>query len=362
MNARERFLTTINSGIPDRPPLFATFTPQVAKKMSAEINLPYEEPLDSLLSTRISHMNLLTTLGNDAVGIAACVPDSHTTIVDVNGIISNEWGMRFKNIGLYNEFIEYPLSGAVSAADIEDYPFPSADAEGRFRAAEAAIKKYGTEYGIIADLETSIFETAWYLVGLEKLLTDMITGAPYVDPLFDKIMNINIKIGQNLIQLGADMIWAGDDFGGQNGMIISPETWRQVFKPRIKYMFESFRKINPNIKIAWHSCGSILPIIPDFIDIGLDILNPIQPLAKDMDYRMLKKRFGRDLIFFGGIDVQQLLPFGTPDQIKEAVKERTKILGANGGYIVGPAHNIQNDTPIENVLTFFDAVTGKVHE
>jgi uroporphyrinogen-III decarboxylase len=174
-------------------------------------------------------------------------------------------------------------------------------------------------------------------------------------------MTINIAIGQALIQLGADMIWAGDDFGGQNGMIIAPETWRQRFKPRIKFMFESFRKINPNIKIAWHSCGSILPIIPDFIDIGLDILNPIQPLAKDMDYRLLKERFGRDLIFFGGIDVQQLLPFGTPEQIKEAVRERIKILGANGGYIVGPAHNIQDDTPIENVLAFFDAVTGKIH-
>jgi uroporphyrinogen decarboxylase len=305
-------------------------------------------------------MKLLTTLGNDAVGIAACTPDSHPTFVDDNGIIQNEWGMRFKNIGLYSEFIEYPLSWAESAADIENYPFPLTHAKGRFRAAKAAIHKYDTRYGIIADLETSIFETAWYLVGLEKLLTDIITRASYVDPLFDKIMNINIEIGEILIQLGADMIWAGDDFGGQNGMIIAPETWRQVFKPRIKYMFESFRKIKPDIKIAWHSCGSILPIIPDFIDIGLDILNPIQPLARDMDYRMLKEEFGQDLIFFGGIDVQQLLPFGSPKQIKEAVKERIKILGANGGYIVGPAHNIQNDTPIENVLAFFDAVTGKV--
>jgi uroporphyrinogen decarboxylase len=304
-------------------------------------------------------MNLLTTLGNDAVGIAACAPVSHPTTVDDKGIITNEWGMRFKNVGLYNEFIEYPLRGAETASDIKNHPFPSPSAEGRFTAAQRAIEKYGMDYGIIADLETSIFETAWYLVGLEKLLTDMITGAPYVDPLFDKIMNINIKIGQTLIQLGADMIWAGDDFGGQHRMIIAPETWRLVFKPRIKYMFESFRKINPDIKIAWHSCGSILPIIPDFIEIGLDILNPIQPLAKDMDYRMLKERFGRNLIFFGGIDVQQLLPFGTTEQIEQEVKSRMKILGKNGGYIIAPAHNIQDDTPIENVLAFFNAVTGK---
>ncbi|MBN2772752.1 MAG: uroporphyrinogen-III decarboxylase, partial [Prolixibacteraceae bacterium] len=117
-----------------------------------------------------------------------------------------------------------------------------------------------------------------------------------------------------------------------------------------------FRKTNPEIKIAWHSCGSIIPIIPDFIEIGLDILNPIQPLAYGMNPVYLKKNFGKELVFFGGIDVQNLLPNGSPVQIKNAIKRIVRILGKNGGFIVAPAHNIQPDTPIKNILAFFDSL------
>jgi len=357
MTSRKRFLTTMNGGVPDRPPLFVTFTPQVAEKMSKAMNLSYEPPLDSLLSSRISHSELLTKLGNDCIGIAACAPNNSPTTTDENGIITNEWGMRFKSVGLYNEFYQYPLAHAETVADIEGYHFPDPYADGRFDAARTAIEKYGKDYGIIADLETSIFETAWYLVGLEKFLTDLITNKAYVEALLDKIMATNIEIGKQLIEIGADMIWAGDDFGGQNGMIMSLQTWRKFFKPRIKTMFSEFRQVNPEIKIAWHSCGSIVPIIPDFIEIGLDILNPIQPLAKDMDPQTLKDTFGNDLMFFGGIDVQELLPHGTPEQIKAEVKRVAEILGENGGYIIAPAHNVQDDTPVENVFALFEAVT-----
>ena len=124
----------------------------------------------------------------------------------------------------------------------------------------------------------------------------------------------------------------------------------------IKFVFEEFRTVNPNIKIAWHSCGSIAPIILDFIDIGLDILNPLQPLAKDMTPELLSREFGKDLMFFGGIDVQDLLPNGTPQKIKDEIKRRIEILGKHGRYIVAPAHNVQDDTPVENVLAMFEAV------
>lgn len=355
MNSRERFLKTINKGKPDRPPIFANFTPQVAKKMSAFLNQPYEEPLDSLLSTRISHTKLLLELGNDAVGIAACAPTNNPTRRLENNLLKNEWGMVFKDVGLYNEFWEFPLAHAESAEDIHNYPFPDPYAEGRFTDAQKAIDLYKNDNGVVADLETSIFETAWYLVGMEKFLMDLMLETPYVDVLLDKIMHINTEIGKELIRMGADMIWAGDDFGGQDSLLISPETWRKYFKPRMKHMFEEFRKVNPDIKIAWHSCGSIIPIIPEFIEIGLDILNPIQPLAKDMKPEFLKKEFGKELIFFGGICVQELMPQGTPEEIKKEVKRYTEILGDNGGYIMAPAHNIQDDTSKENIMAFFKA-------
>jgi len=355
MQARERFLTTINGGTPDRPPVFATFTPQVALKMSKYLDMSCEEPIDSMLSTRISHMDLLTTLGNDAVGIAANAPDGGET-VERNGLLVNEWGMVFKDVGLYNEFVDYPLAEAASRQDIENYPFPDPFAPGRFSSARNTFSKYNKSFGVIADLETSFFETAWYLTGLEKLLMDLMKQPEYVNPLLDKILVINTEMGKQLISMGADLIWAGDDFGTQSGMILHPDLWRDIFKPRIKWMFEQFRQVNPIIKIAWHSCGSIIPIIKDFIEIGLDVLNPIQPLAEGNDPVFLKKEFGKDLVFFGGIDVQHLLPFETPGRIKDEVKKRMEILGKDGGYIVAPAHNIQDDTPEENILAFFEAV------
>jgi len=356
MNSKERVLKTIRKEVPDRPPLFVTLTPQVAEKLANHLGMPYEEPLDSLLSSRISHMDLLTAMGNDCVGIAACAPDNRPTIEQDNGVIVNEWGMKFISAGLYNEFYEFPLAHATSAEDIRTYDFPDPFASGRFDAAVETIKKYGEDYAIVADLETSFFETAWYLVGLEKLLVDMMMEASYVDALFDRVLEINTEIGKQLIELGADILWAGDDFGSQTGMLIDPDTWRKVFKPRIRLMFEEFRKVNPDIKIAWHSCGSILPIIPDFIEIGLDILNPLQPLASGMDPTFLKNTYGNDLVFFGGIDIQDLLPNASPEKIREEVLRIGGIYGHNGGYIIAPAHNIQDDTPVENIVALFDAV------
>ena len=356
MNQRERFLKTINGEIPDRPPTFVTLTPQMAKKLCDATGMPYEEPVDSLLSTRISHTKLLTALGNDCVGIAAAAPKDRPTLTREDGIKVNEWGMTFKNTGLYDEFYEYPLAKAESVKDIESYDFPDPFAEGRFDHAVSTVEEYSTKYGVIADLETSFFETSWYLTGLEKFLMDMITGLPYVEALLDRVMHINTEIGKELIRIGADMLWCGDDYGGQSGMLLDPEQWRILFKPRIRYMFEEFRKVNPGIKIAWHSCGSIIPIIPDFIEIGLDVLNPLQPLAKDMTPEKLKGEFGRDLMFFGGIDVQDLLPNGTAVEIKKEIKRRIDIFGEGGGYIVAPAHNIQPDTPVENVMAYFEAV------
>ena len=169
-------------------------------------------------------------------------------------------------------------------------------------------------------------------------------------------MEINTETGKALIRLGADMIWCGDDFGTQSGMMIDPATWRRYFKPRIGYMFEQFREVNPAVRIAWHSCGAIRDIIPDFIELGLDFLNPLQPKAAGMEPEGLANDFGQDLGFFGGICVQELLPYGTPAQIRDEVRRRAQILGQHGGYIIAPAHNIQDDTPVENILAFFDAV------
>ena len=356
MKPKERVLGAIQRTEVDRPPVFATLTPHAARKLSHHHGLPYEEPINSLLASRASHNDLLVHMGNDCVGIAACYPETDPLRMRDDGSFVNEWGMIFKDIGLYNEFADYTLKNVSLAEEINQYPFPDPHAPGRYGEAIKTIKKYGDEYAVVANLECAIFETAWYLVGFEKLMVDMMLEAEYIDPLLDRIMEVNTEIGKKLIELGADVIWAGDDFGTQQGLLMDPDTFRKYFKPRIKLMFEEFRKVNSEIKIAWHSCGSILPIIPDFIEIGLDILNPLQPLATDMNPDNLTSRFGSDLIFFGGIDIQNLLPFSTPEKIKSEVKRIAGIYGRRSGYIVGPAHHIQDDTSPENVIAMFEAV------
>jgi uroporphyrinogen decarboxylase len=355
MNSRDRTIEAINHRQPDRPPVYVSLTPQVAKMLCEHLGFPYEEPADAMESSRISHMGLLTSMGVDIVAVAPTVPSDSPTIMLPDGRIRNEWGMIFRSAGIYNEFSEYPLAHAKTERDIWDYPFPVPDAQGRFDMAEQMMKAYSGKCGVIGDVETMFFEMSWYLTGMEKFLTDLLIEAEYQTFLMDRIMEYIIACGKKLILMGVDILWCGDDFGSQNGMLIDPDTFRRVFKPRIKYMFEEFRKIRSDIKIAWHSCGAIDPIIPDFIDAGLDILNPIQPLAQGMDPVYLKKRYGKDLVFFGGIDVQHLLPYGSPQMIKDEVRRRIDILGKNGGYIVAPAHNIQPDTSVDNILAFFEA-------
>jgi uroporphyrinogen-III decarboxylase len=142
------------------------------------------------------------------------------------------------------------------------------------------------------------------------------------------------------------MIWLGDDVGAQNAMLMSPRMWRTYFKPRLGSLIAGLREINPRIKIAYHSDGSIYPIIPDLIEIGVDVLNPIQPSS--LDPLRLKKEYGRNLCFWGSLDIQQTLPLGSHEQVRDEVITRLHTLGREGGLVIGPTHNIQLDTPLEN--------------
>jgi uroporphyrinogen-III decarboxylase len=151
-----------------------------------------------------------------------------------------------------------------------------------------------------------------------------------------------------------DMIWLGDDVGGQNSMLMSPKMWRTYLKPRMAELIGALRLINPHIKIAYHTDGVVYPIIPELIEIGIDVLNPIQPMA--MDPEKLKVEHGDQLCFWGSIDLQQTLPFGTPDEVKNEVITRLKTIGKSGGLIIGPTHNLQLDTPLENFWAMVDTI------
>ncbi|NOY94812.1 MAG: hypothetical protein GXO81_00255, partial [Chlorobi bacterium] len=226
MNSRERTLAAINHQQPDRPPIYVSLTPQLAKKLSEALGLPYEPPVDAMESARMSHMRLLSQMGVDIIGTAVTAPPSAPTVVLPDGRVKNEWGMILKNAGLYDEFDEFPLAHARYKEDILNYPFPDPYAEGRYDKAEEMIAEFGKSHAIIGDVETMFFEISWYLTGLEKLLVDLITEEEYVPYLLDSVMEQIIIAGKKLIEMGVDFLWCGDDFGGQQGMLIDPDMWR----------------------------------------------------------------------------------------------------------------------------------------
>ncbi len=356
MRPKERVLKALRHEEPDRPPIHATVTPQVGEALNRKLGIEDDGLIDAFFGNRISFIKALLQMGNDCVGVGACTAPGFTARKNPDGSTVDEWGITARKTGLYDEMISHPLAEIESAQDLASFPFPNPLAEGRFDWAEDTIKAYGDEYAIIGEQECTIFELSWYLVGLEKFLLDMALGNPYVFELLDRVMDFSLKQATRLIDLGVDIILFGDDMGDQNGMMISPAMWRRVFKPRMLHVFQTVKKLNPEIQIAYHSCGSILPIIPDLIEIGLDILNPLQPLAKGMDAQFLKTTYGKQLSFYGGIDIQNLLPKGTPQEVRQVVKEKTSILGKGGGYIAAPAHNLQPDTPLENIFAMYEAI------
>ena len=181
---------------------------------------------------------------------------------------------------------------------------------------------------------------------------DMYGNKNFVNYLMDKILQFYIPAAKKLARIGVDIIWIGDDVGMQTGMIMSPETFRGFLKERYRLLIDEIKRTNRNVKVAFHSDGYITPIINDLIEVGVDILNPVQP--KCMDPEEIKKSFGEKLCFMGTIDEQETLPFGTIDDLKKEILQRIKTVGYNGGLILGPTHNVQNDTSLEKVEYFFN--------
>ncbi|MHB1347543.1 MAG: uroporphyrinogen decarboxylase family protein, partial [Candidatus Humimicrobiaceae bacterium] len=168
----------------------------------------------------------------------------------------------------------------------------------------------------------------------------------------DKFVDYHFKVGRNLINLGVDVLYIGDDVGMQTAMLISPKLWRKFLKPRYSQLFSDWKKINKNIIFALHTDGYVEPIIPDLIEIGLDVLNPVQPgTMNDIE---LKNKYGKNLTFWGGINVQKTIPFGTAEDVIKEVKNRIEVFGKDGGFIISSAHNIQPSIrAIDNTFTYY---------
>lgn len=359
MNAKQRVIAALTRrGLPDRVPLQFDLCRALLEQFGRKYDIPvqYNRSYYEDVTYRISANDLRTAMGSDCVVVGAGLPAGYEHPTAEDGCIVNEFGMVMRPGPLYYDVIGMPFSGPTTADDVRRFPFPDPLAEGRFDNAIRDIARFKDEYFIIGDLELTMFEMAWHMTGMEKFLVDMSTGEEYIGVLLDKIMAFSIAVGKKLVELGVDGIWTGDDFGAQNGMLISPRMWRRIFKPRMAEVWQELKRANPNVMIMYHSDGAIAPILDDLIEIGLEVFNPVQPNVPGHDPQELKSRYGDRLSFWGAIDQQQLLPFGTPEQIAADVKAKIEVLGRGGGYMCSPAHIVQADTSMDNVEAFIRAV------
>ncbi|MCF7817512.1 MAG: hypothetical protein K9M54_06500 [Kiritimatiellales bacterium] len=344
MTGKERVQAALNFEPLDRPPVSATFTP--------EIELLLRE------KTGIQPLDIGASLGNDLVKGVAGNSLEMSYYRPQKPSYTCPWGIGWRwvnnQFGSFTEICNSPLANDDEEEMdlLKAYRIPSPHDEAQYEPLKKLILEYGKEKWMVGSCQISLFEAAWYLRGMENFMVDMMINPDYAHTLFDKMMEFVRVAGQKYIALGVDMVWLGDDVATQQNMMMSLDTWRIYLKPRYAELISGFKALNPNIKVAYHSCGNCEAMIPEMIEIGLDVLNPLQPMA--ISPFEMKQKYGRNIALFGGLCVQQTMPNGTPAQVKEAVRKLKAECGRGGGFILSPAHHIQADTPIGNVMAFYD--------
>ena len=358
MKSKERVkIALTRNGIPDRIPIQFDLCKSLIEHFGKELKITPEYAWSYYedLTYRISANEIRTKLGSDVVVVGGTMASDFKPIPVKEDITINEFGMKMKPTNLYVEAVERPLRDAQSIKHIEEYDFPDPYAKGRFDIAKLEIDKYGNEYFIIGDCELSIFELAWQLTGMEKYMIAMAMQEEWVEKLNDRIEYWTTHLALQMLKIGVDAIWFGEDLGTQTSTIMSPDMWRKMFKSYYIRMFELLKKTKSDLIIIMHSDGAVASILNDFIEIGVDVYNPVQPNIPGSEPMELKEKYGNSIAFFGGIDQQELLPSGNVDEIREEIKLRCEILGKNGGYMLAPAHIIQSDTTPETVKIMINA-------
>jgi uroporphyrinogen decarboxylase len=353
MTSKERVRRAFgqSDGLPDRVPFQFDLCDKLIREFSRELSEDpgmvwsyYED-----LSYRISANAIRTRLGSDCVVVGGSVAPGFTPAELGEGITVNEFGMHMKPTDLYVEVVQTPLDGIETENEVAAYDFPDPSAPGRFDGARRDLDRFGADWYAIGDVEISLFEFAWHLTGLEHYLVGMAGEEEWVEPLNDRVEEWTRGLALQLVELGVDAIWLGEDLGTQTSMLISPDQWRRMFKPRYTRMIAELKKKNPELVVIFHSDGAVAPLIHDWVEMGVDVYNPVQPNVPGSDAATLKAQHGNEIAFFGGLDQQQLLPSGDLQAIRAEMERLGTILGADGGYLMAPAHIIQADVTAETV-------------
>ncbi|MCX6088926.1 MAG: hypothetical protein NTX88_00835 [Candidatus Atribacteria bacterium] len=270
-----------------------------------------------------------------------------------NGILYDRWGIGF-DINTDGTCIRHhPLRGK-SKEEIERYNPPNLDEPGNLALITDDIKKYSGDYLVVLVGYFGIFERAWGLLGYEECMMNMLLEPQLMEGFLDKITQYKIDYARLTVQLGCKIGHTGDDFGSQIGLMFSRDLWVKFFKPRLAKVWKVYK--DAGLPVMHHTCGKVTEIIGDMIDIGLDVLEPVQQV---MDFPYLKREFGKHLTFWGGIGTQDTLPFGSPQEVRAMAGKVIETLGKGGGMIIAPDQEIMADVPPQNLVALVETIKEK---
>jgi uroporphyrinogen decarboxylase len=367
--SRERVTLALNHREPDRVPIDLGSIASTIRTVDAYDRLKVH--LNLALDKRIRHFadehiipdeEILQALHVDTCYLRMNVPKSwKRERIDAHTVI-DEWAVPWsKSPGsLYTFPVSHPMKTA-GMEEIEKFPWPDPDESSRFEGLreKAANLFRSTDYALVAEGVTGVgvFDMTWHLRGMENILTDMLLHPDFTEALFRRLTDFYSALYRNYLQAVGDyvaMVIYYEDLSGQDGPLMSPGLYRKYIKPCHRRIFRTIKE-NTRAKLCVHTCGSAYAFLDDFVELGVDVINPVQISARDMDPGRLKHRYGSVLSFHGAIDTQRFLPWATPAEVEEEVRRIIGILGKGGGYLFTSCHSIQPDVSPENIVALFDA-------
>lgn len=352
-SARERVMTAVALEEPDRVPIDLWVASEVKQYLAEHFGQDYDALLDLL------GVDFRVVQGPKYVG-----PE---LVTQPNGLRGDVWGVLRQPVtyglgerkGIYLEVASSPLAHMTTAREVEEYTgWPSPDWWDYSGIADECRRHAGKCVVYAGDRldRTAQLKTAMYLRGVEQILVDLALNPGIVESIVERITVYLLEYNRRVFQAAAqeiDIFMMGDDFGMQTGLFMSPEKWKRFFSPGFRQFIALAHEYG--VKAMHHTCGAVEPLIPEFIDAGLDILQALQPRAAGMDLAGLKKKYGRHLCLHGSMDIQQTMPYGSPQDVRREVQERMEVGKPGGGFIICTAHNLQLDVPTENIVALLEA-------
>jgi len=372
VTSRQRVRDAMNHIETDRPPLDCTMTIEVYNKVLKALDLGLPPKVACGLDLRVvSDLEVVDRMGLDLAYLGLSPNKKHPGFSFGQDVYTDIWGVDYTKTYI-GSLVNYVTTSTPLAdyelEDLDNYPWPDPDEPSMYEGLRERARKLHeeTDKAVIAMFGASIFTLASLMRGMEQWFIDLIAEPEYAVAVMERLAGYYTRVYVNAIRECGEYLdiirTENDDFGTQEGLLISPNTFKTLCKPVLAKFYKAIRdeavKYNPDVKLIKHCCGSVVDIVDDLIDIGTDILDPFQVSAKGMDPATMKARFGDRICFHGGVDTQRLLPRGTPEEVCESVKRTNAIMSKGGGYIVCPVHHVEGDVPPENLFAMCKATLG----